>query len=338
MNANTAQNQLKALLSSPQLPAVLAVISPDEIRAERICLKLEQQFLASGVSPSRVQASELSERKVTALSDSLLTLSLFASPGITYVEAAQETPSHGLKALVALIDRLQSGSHNGCSTLIIRARELSAAHALRKALKGAPVIELEELKGTELVKWVERDLQSAGVSRFGSDVPHALVNLGNESPDQIHRLIEHLALYCEQGEEISSATLGAVFPLQFTPDEYELLGLIVSKRTAAAEIMIQQLLSAGKNPFLLLNLIARNYSTWLALRSLLDKGITPADARARLNLPPWLFNKHLPAVKSRSLQQLKKGIEDLLRADATLKNRSLGTDVVFSELIHSLAA
>jgi hypothetical protein len=79
--------------------------------------------------------------------------------------------------------------------------------------------------------------------------------------------------------------------------------------------------------------------TWVSLSGIaaLDrKGLSANEIRTNLAISPWLFNKYLPLAKRLTPELASKGTESLLKADFTLKDRSLGPAAIFSELAQKL--
>jgi DNA polymerase-3 subunit delta len=235
----------------------------------------------------------------------------------------------------ALAAALKSGI--GTSRMILLASSLPARNPIRAAVeKKGQVIDLPELKGAELRRWTEKELRMAGFEEFPEAAVEGLSVLGDESPDQLVKLIEHLALYLE-GKSLRVQDIAAVFPGRFEPTEYELLDAIAQRNIGQAEALLSALLRSGKNPFMMISLFVRTFSTYLSIRSLLDRQLAQAEVRQTLGIAPWLFQKHLGAVKGSSLSKLRDSLTAILRADSKLKNRSLGPESIFSELIFELS-
>jgi DNA polymerase III delta subunit len=100
--------------------------------------------------------------------------------------------------------------------------------------------------------------------------------------------------------------------------------------------MISGLLAAGKSPFMLMALLNRSFSSYLAIRSLMDEGQNPQDVRQTLGITPWVFNKQLPIARRYSSDDLSRAFKTLVSVDSKLKNRSLSPDVLMSDVIHQL--
>ena len=118
--------------------------------------------------------------------------------------------------------------------------------------------------------------------------------------------------------------------------EFDFVDALMQKNAARSESLLQVLLASGKNPFMLVSLLQRSFSTYVSIAALLKDGKNPTEAGQILKIPPWLLRKHLAVVQKHPIQQLKRCVEALVRVDSKLKNRSLGTESIFSEFVYNV--
>jgi DNA polymerase III delta subunit len=83
---------------------------------------------------------------------------------------------------------------------------------------------------------------------------------------------------------------------------------------------------------MLIGLLTKTFTTLLRIRALLDRGVQGQAIRNDLGITPWLFNKYLPTAQKLSVKRLEKTLYALLKADFSLKDRSLGAAAAFSSL------
>jgi DNA polymerase III delta subunit len=85
---------------------------------------------------------------------------------------------------------------------------------------------------------------------------------------------------------------------------------------------------------MLIGLLAKTFTTLYRIRALLDRGVQTQAIRTDLGITPWLFNKYLPAAQKLPLARIEKHLNALLKADFSLKDKSLGPAATFSQLAY----
>ena len=352
--AITAKNpaeQVKKILQLKDCPNVLLILAPDEIRKLRIFDLLLEAFppssaLLSSALPKqlnsgrgrfdaavkKLDAAALDSAAIGALLDDISALSLFSGKRFFLIREIESLAVPLQKPLLELIKRLSDDTK-----LIMIGSKLAQSNPIRKTLEqGESVIELEELKGTDLRRWVQKELKRLGFMKFSEGTIEMISALGDESPDQIVKIVEHLAVFCDS-DQITPQDIQKVFVQRLAPGEFDFLEAVVQGKTVKAEVLLHNLLAGGKNPFLLLALFARSFSNYLAIKSLLQKGLQPNEIRDLMGMSPWVFNKNIAAARNYTMEKLKNCLGLILKADSRLKNRSLGNEAIFSDLLFGLA-
>lgn len=345
--STSAAELVKRLTSQAECASSLLILCPDEIRKHRILDIFFAAFLPQNTpannstilhgasSPSlalsRLDAGNLDAAAIKSLADDVSCLSLFAQRRFFVIYSIESLRTECVNALLELCMRLPAD----CK-FILSGSKLAAASSIKKFFAGrSALIELDALQGQELRRWTAKELRRLGLNRISQAALDALVEIGEESPDKISKLAEHLSLFCDGGQA-GLQDLERVFHYQTVQSDFAFLDSINQGKISRAEALLNDLFASGKSPFMLLALLAKTFSNYLSIKSALQRGVPAAEIRQSLNAAPWVFNKHLQAVKNYSLQQLKRSIHAILRADSKLKHRSLGAEAIFSELFHSI--
>lgn len=331
------KQQIEAL--SKESGAVL-ILSSDNIRRERLAEKLISSFLE--VSPKELpsknavetqDAADWSTKTLQAFSDSLQTLSLFSKKRCVIINNADRLNA----ALSEQFLEILKGDL--CDILlIITLQKLPKTSKLFKFLSTKNrCIELPQLSPADAKKWIQKEFEARGITKCSSQLLNLITTQSQESLDEAEAIIEKLALYVS-ADTVTEKDFFAVFREVPDPGEFDLIDALQQKRTLDAEVLLQQLLNSGKNPFLLVAMIFKSYLQSLLIRMILDKGFSPEAAQTQLNQKStWVFNKYLAVAKTNSALQLHRKVALILRADSKLKNRSLSPECVMGELLQSLA-
>jgi len=321
------------LLKSP--PKAILILGPDAIRRDRFAEVATAQIFKDPAALQTIQISgeDLVKSDLVKLRDELLSLSLFAPSRIFKIQDVQELNAALNKELLEVVDHSSEGS-----SIFLFATKLAANSVILKYFEKLELVfELPELKGFDLKRWVGKELKTAGITQYAEACIDLLLRLGGDSPDAIAPLVQHLSLYLEDST-LSLSDIHNLFLERVEPSEFELIDALQAKNPARIELMLEQILASGKSPFMLLALIGRIFSNYLLIQVLLKRGRTPADIRQALDMPPWIFNKTITAAKHYSVERLKQIQELILASDSKLKNKSLGPDLVVSELLSRLSA
>ena len=331
----------KKILGEPTAPLLLLILAPDEIRKDRFVESLQKQFLtknSSNLADSlfRYSATDLTGKRLQTFIDEVAAGSLFAPSRFFIVNGIDDLKADDSHHLIEVLTTNLSLFPPGVS-LIFKGRTLPSNSVLLKFFnKQGAALTLDELGGNDLTRWVAKELKYYGVIDPSQEILTTLIEIGEGDPDKISKLSEHLALFVDS-PQVTIEHVHRLFVDKLSADEFRLLELVTEGKQGAAALLLGVLLRSGKNPFLLLSLISRNFTTFVSVRGLLDKGVGAQEISKILNIPPWLLKKHLAAVRRYTLLSLKHAHDAILRADSKLKNRSIGPESVLGELIESLS-
>lgn len=327
---------LKSVTAASSCPGLLLFCAPDEIRRRRFCDLVCDKFLTKvGLDPSvsavYLDAKSLDARQLVALRDDLSSLSLFSNFRIFFIRNLDHLQSACTETFLKIFTSELPGVACICLASGFPANSLILKHF---RVKKAAIV-LPELAGEELTRWVQKELKLQGIAEFEPAVVDQLAQVGESSPDRISQIISHLALYVD-GKGLTSKELRALYTDTLDASEYDFVDSLMQRSEARAESLLQVILASGKNPFMLLALLQRSFSTYLGIAALLKEGKSQPEISQTLKVPPWLLRKHMAVVQKYSVDQLKRCVDSLLRADSKLKNRSLGTESIFSEFVYSV--
>jgi DNA polymerase III delta subunit len=319
-----------------ECPEALLLCAPDNIRKQRFCDLVLRNISATNGGDARnalvtFDAASFDARQIVSLRDEVSSLSLFAARRVFIVRNVEELSTPLVESFLKIFEAGLSGVNCICL-----ASKLPASSAILKFFRARnTAVILDPLEGSELTRWIQKELKNSEISDASAEAVDLLAQLGEGSPDRIAHLIAHAALYVESNT-LSVKDLRDLFIETHSANEFAFIDALMQRDESRSSSMLQVLLSSGKNPFMLVSLLHRTFSTYLSVAALQREGRSPAQIGEILKLPPWLLKKHLAAVRNYPISQLKRCLECLLRADSLLKNRSLGTESIFSEFIYSV--
>lgn len=319
MKSSSASALLKEISAMKSCPLCVFIGSPDRVRRERALAYILNHFAGKGHRPLSYSFSEQGRNNITNLLNEISEPSLFEPTRYVVIRGIDTAKVVDLEPLTAFLNKKISGVH-----VILVGDGFPQSQNFKKALeKLASVLIFDPLKGAELRRWTERELKTAGVVGATDEMIELALSLAGEEPEAVAALIEKLSLYLD-GDTPTTDVMRKLIPGRSFASDFELADALMSKKRAATEVLIHQLISQGSSPFMLLGLLTKTFVSLYRVRAMLDRGLQPNDIRTALGVSPWLFNRYLPIARTQTLSGLTRHCEALLRADFRLKDKSVG--------------
>lgn len=341
MKRLTPDQLIKEIVAGGDCPGCILFVSPDLVRKERFLAEtLKGQFkgIASSDALQRIDCAGLSAEGMRRFRMELSSLSLFSPKRCFYLRNADSLSTPLTKALLEAVKDVPP-----TSKVLITASKLQQANVLYKWAKSEGVlIERDELQGEQLHKWLNRILNEAGVKNYPPKLLDALAQHSDGDLDRATGLAQRVALLADR-ETLTVDDLGPILDLREEFSAFALIDAVGEKDLGKSQKILEHLMRMGREPFepfSLLSLIARQFTNYARIREGLELGKRPDEIKEDLGIRgrmEWVFTKQLSAAKKRSLPEVMTSLILIFQADTKLKNKSLGTEAIFSELVQRLA-
>jgi DNA polymerase III delta subunit len=333
---STGKASIKDLLSKESPPSLLVLSSPDRVRLERIFSSFTSRFFPD-TQAVRFEGGELTAKLVTQnLNDSLSSLSLFSSKILVIISNAELIKSDVAEKLEAVIKQHFKRAFSDCSLVIYGSGKLSTK-ITKVASSYDLFFEFEAISGEELERWIQKESNRLGIAPKDNQALHSLISASQENLDNALKMLSQIALYLEDTKKsFSKEDIKALFPEVGSADEFQIISALSRGSSEACQKKLDEALTLGHNPFLLLNLLFRTITQSIRLKELLEAGIDRSRLATISKTPPWLINKQLPLVDKYTRLNLTRSLDALIRADSLLKNKNLGAQAVLAQALHTL--
>lgn len=185
----------------------------------------------------------------------------------------------------------------------------------------------EELKGNELVKWVQARVQLLG-GKIERNALQALVECVGSDLWQMHHEIEKLIAF-SSGKTIDLQTVHCLVHASFEGQIFSLIDAISRKQTTEALRLLQEERWSGANEFYLMNMLSRQVRILLGVRALLDQHIYVSKEliAKELGIHPFGASKALVQVRGFTLDQLLSVHKLLFQFDHQMKTGQIQADL-----------
>jgi len=340
---SSAGKIFKDILARSPLEGSFLIACPDLIR----CRRAEQSLVAAFIKQSGVkvdpqsitqtiQANELKEDTIVRLKDSTANLSLFSNISILVFRDVDVIKAQTADSFIDFLSKPTP------QTLIIcTARSMPQISKVLKFFRANnAAILIDEPTRLEATKWIEREAKTCGLD-LSTQIIEALYELAEgehlvtETPtmDNLHRLIDRLKLYCDEGAAPTASDLNDLFDKSHAANEFEFIDALLSGNIAQAEVLLSMVLNQGQNPFLLLSLVSRSFTNALLIGRMAEKGFSDNDIQSALKMNPWVFRKTAPKAKRLKLEKVLSALKTVAIIDNRFKSSSLEEEQLFSKLI-----
>ncbi len=214
--------------------------------------------------------------------------------------------------------------------------EIEVKNKLPILIKGiGTLIQLNELKGAELQKYVTDIFQNHGRNINKSELIYFISEVGT-SLSLIEKEVEKLCMFDIGEENINRSDIDAIVSKTAESNIFKMVDNISKKDAAKAILILNTLLFQKEDHLKILGMIIRQYRLLLTIKlNLINK--TPLDeVRSVLKLNEFVFQNMIKQCNLYSENSLKKALTCLLRTDSEIKNSKYNPDLALEMLVVEL--
>ncbi|QNH95742.1 DNA polymerase III subunit delta [Corynebacterium anserum] len=317
-------------MNSPKPPApVNLIVGADEFLAERRRGALVRAARRNAGNPELPvemhKASDLSAPEIIEL----LSPSLFADHRIIVVWGVEDVAKDIVEAIESTIVDPAPGvvlilQHTG------KGRNKRLVQAWPKL--GAQVNSAAELKGRELLSFVESEFRSKKV-RVSPDVTQFLVEVVGSDLRELSSAISQLV-----ADTNGAVTVDAV--KQYYSGKAEVSGFdvaeyAVSGRTTDAVASARRAIQLGVPPVLLASALSSMVADIAKVAE--NRRIDPRRNAGEFGMPPWKLEKTLRLARAWSPAAVAQGVQVVAKLDAGVKGQAADVDYAVEEAVRAIA-
>ncbi|MGI6681206.1 MAG: DNA polymerase III subunit delta [Bdellovibrionota bacterium] len=295
----------------------------------------------------KINSEEISLKKLEALSVNLFELSLFSPIRVFIINDIEKIKADLQKKLFEILENIPKHT-----LVILTAKSLNKTNIFYKHhLKNETLVDSTSIKEADIKNQIKEELKQINLTKYPVALIDAIceasknninntnivnTNIDNINIDNIKEIIEYLAIYVKEGT-ITLAEFEKLFPRVRSVSDFKILDPIYSSNYLEYMTLLKQILR-NKNEFLLISIFYRTFSKLLEIKYFQMQKLTIKEITSKTGMQNWLIKKNLLVVSKYSTQKLKDCINHILKAEAKLKDRNLGTTSVFEELFFNLSA
>lgn len=323
--------------------AFLLLVAKDRIRKTRVTQSLLKK-IKEDQKLEKIDVENFEFTTISELSYKLNSQSLFSKFKVIHVVFKKEINSDESLKLCEVIENIPLKSF-----LIFDFEKINANLKIIKLAKAKKcLVEYKALESNNLISWIKDECKNKGINKYPEVLPEMLKiiseeesgqnykNKNNYNPDLIANNIELLSIYCD-GNALSLSDLKNFYPEALAPNEFKLMDALTTGNAPQAEQLLAELFSVGKNHFLILAMLNNNFKKLLTIKTMQASGENARNIMSFLNIKTdWVYKKLSGQVRNISIFKIKEMIAHLLKADSRLKDKSLGAELVLSQVCGDL--
>lgn len=233
-----------------------------------------------------------------------------------------------------LMDYASSPIADAC--LVISAHKVDRKRKLFKALTGLKdAVVCEPPKENELVNWVRKRAETQGYS-LSADAARFLVNRVGARPGILATELEKTLLYAGKNKSVSERDVSEVVGESKLENAFALTDALKTKNPEKALNLLNNQIDHGEEPIKILGTIAWQLRMIWEVKHYQGKKIPSGQIAKIMGANPFVVDKALQHTHRFSVQQLRKGYLELVKADRSLKSTSKDPVAVMQTLVLNL--
>lgn len=318
------------LLKRVDLRSPLVIASPHHTRVRRLIGWVKENLFKD--SPSGIASyfgSDLgSESALSHLRNSLTSASLFTPKQLVLLYEVDKLRAAPLKALLEALERADP-------SVLVLATSGDAVKSASIAAIGCTV-ELTDLQGPQLRRWIEREIQRMGSyagqsMQIAEDAVDLLVRCYGSDVEALAPELEKLTLVTPLGGEINRGVVERLSLRTGEVTSFELVRHLARKNLASATGLAAELVTQGMHPLQISVFLSKCFRVLLAHS---ERSATPLPSELGNQ---WFVRQLGNAGQAFSTHELLGALEVLSQLDFQLKDSKLPADVALSLAVVKIA-
>ncbi len=215
---------------------------------------------------------------------------------------------------------------------IDKRKKLSAA-----LLKLPGVVSFDALTDDDLWRWMNQTLRKSG-KRMEQNACELLAFSSGRDLTLLQGELAKLAAYVEEREVITGEDVERVATKTAESTVFAMVDAISARRAQEAFTLLNVLLHGGEQRIGILAMITRHYRQMLHLAAMRENRVPQPQQAKTLGVPPFVLTKLTRQVSGRTIDALRRDVEQCVQTDYDIKRGALREDAALDRLMLCLLA
>ena len=285
------------------------------------------------------ESFDLKDSGVTPVLNACRTLPMFAKRMLVLARGLDQVKADALEPLVAYAQK-----PNPSTVLVLVADKADKVDGRLKAFQALKKLgflhEFGRLRDSELARWVQQEAKQQKI-QISDDGARALCESAGPDLGRLAQALGQLALFARtdggQAEEIERSHVDALIPESRERQVFELTRALADGQQSKAMSLVGQLLRDREPPLLIQGALLRQLRQIWRAKELVAAGVARSELPGAIGVPPFALDEILGPAKRMTVPALKRGFDQLYRADRLLKSSRVDPELIVSRLVRDLA-
>lgn len=291
-------------------------VGEEEFLKQDALNKLKLQVLTGDSASLNYDVFYGQDRNVEKIIECAKTAPFIASKRMVVVKNLEDLGPAQLKVLASYLEV----PHPSCVLVLESSQASGALQEIYKLVSKYGKVEyFKPLAWGQLNTWIFNRVRFYG-KKIRTDAAKALVeNVGTEL-GKLEGAIESLVCYLGQGSQITISDVEVLIGRDLESTTFDLVDAIGLKDLTKGLEVLEVLIRDGKKAPGIIGFIGWHLRRVWSAKQLLNDGLSREEVGRHMKIPYHFLNKFLRQVSNFEVEQIKKGLRNLLRLDIQVKS------------------
>jgi DNA polymerase-3 subunit delta len=219
-----------------------------------------------------------------------------------------------------------------------RRKLVTAARKAKPDERSVVLVDFSPKTEQELHQFLQAQAEKRHI-RFAAGAMEQFLHVNGKDLRLLRSELDKLALNVEAGGVITSELIERFGIRTVEEDVFTMIDATVNKKVGLAHEMLLAILKDPKdgNPFMILNLIARQLRLMLAVKELERRGTAAGQMASALGIAPFVVNKTLQLARRADVHKLADFLSECADLEVSFKSTPLDPKIAIELLVLKLA-
>ncbi len=220
-----------------------------------------------------------------------------------------------------------------------RKKLVTMLRKLDDRLLKSKLLAFEPMKGERLHAWLLKLVQRRGL-KFADGAFEHFLDLNGENQMMLRSELDKLALHVQPGEVITDELIEKLGIRSFEQSVFKLMEYVSQRKLASAHEMLHELYKYPKenSPFLILNLVARQFRTMLIVKQMDRQQKSNSEIAGVIGVAPYAIKKIAEQARRWEMEQLMAVLAECAELDYKFKSGQVLQELALELLVLRLAS
>lgn len=324
-------DELEAALNRGEFRPVYLVLGPEQYQCRQAIGLLKRKSLTPEAQAFDYAEFIAGEDPVDEIIAAVNTFPMISKRKVVLVNEVESFADSEQESLIEEIKGI-----GGRSTLILAADELDHRKRFYKNLREeACLAEFPRLKGMALEKWVGDYARKQGYKVSPASLKK-IVELAGPDLQTLAMEMDKLFLYTGESGDVPDSVVDALIQGSRQQSIFELIDAMGRRDRAGALKSLENLLSMGEHPLVVVSMMARQCRQVMIAQECLQRGRPASEMASAAQIPPFLIEQFLRQARSADSASIQRMFIRLADIDRLLKSSGVDGRMALEGVICAL--